>query len=121
VDYARGAAIMFRSFFFKGMRQIDEHYGQFGSDAELCFKIRAAGKKILILPATRAVHHGRGDRSPQREADFAIGVAVFLGKQRGFVAGLVSRMRAMLSALGRFQLAKLSALISGQKIDGTQS
>jgi GT2 family glycosyltransferase len=121
VDYARGAAIMFRSFFFKAMRQIDERYGQFGSDAELCFKIRAAGKKVLILPATRTVHRERHETSSRRQADFIIGVTVFVGKRRGFIAGLVSRLRAILSALGRFQLGILSALISGQKIDGTQS
>jgi GT2 family glycosyltransferase len=120
-NYARGAAIMFRSFFFKGMRQIDERYGQFGSDAELCFKIRAAGKKVLILPSTKALHHGRTESSPLRDADFAIGVSVFMGKRSGFLSGLAARLRAILAALGRFRFAQFSALISGQKIDGTQS
>ena len=49
VDYPRGAALMMRRFFFTAIRQIDERYGQFGSDADLCFQIRRAGKKILLV------------------------------------------------------------------------
>src|SRR6266851_1435085 len=36
---ARGAAIKGRSFFLRAMRQIDERYGTYGSDAELCFQV----------------------------------------------------------------------------------
>jgi GT2 family glycosyltransferase len=121
VNYARGAALMFRSFFFKGMRQIDERYGQFGSDAELCFKIRTAGKKVLILTATHALHRGREHTSGLREADFRLGVTVFIGKRRGFFAGLVARLAAILGALGGFRFGQFFTLISGQRIDGTQS
>lgn len=120
VDYASGAALMFRSFFFKAMRMIDERYGQFGPDAELSFRIRNAGKKILILPAARAVHHGRAGDSPEREIDLLTGAAVFAGKHFGFMAGLKARVRAVFGALGRFQLGRVIPLISGQKIDGTQ-
>lgn len=121
VDYASGAALMFRSFFFKAMRLVDERYGQFGGDAELCFKIRSAGKRILILPATRALHHGRTETSSLRQADFRQGAAVFIAKHYGFAAGIKARLAAIFSALGRFRFGELSALISSQKIDGTQS
>jgi GT2 family glycosyltransferase len=47
VGYPRGAALMMRRFFFTAIRQIDERYGQFGSDADLCYQIRRAGKRIL--------------------------------------------------------------------------
>ena len=66
VEYPRGAALMMRRFFFTAIRQIDERYGQFGSDADLCFQIRRAGKKILL--ATRK-------RAPPRGAQRGIGVA----------------------------------------------
>ena len=74
VDYARGAALMIRKFFLSAMREIDERYGQYGSDADLCFQIRRAGKKILILPNLRTVHHGGAD-SPLKQADSRIGIA----------------------------------------------
>ena len=121
VDYASGAALMFRIFFFKAMRQIDERYGQFGSDAELCFQIRRSGKKILVLPGARAVHHGREWTSTVREADFLLGAALFSGKHYGFLAGLKVRLGAIGGALVHFRFGELFALISGQKLDGTQS
>ena len=58
VDYPRGAALMMRRFFFTAIRQIDERYGQFGSDADLCFQIRRAGKRSCWSPQARARHEG---------------------------------------------------------------
>jgi GT2 family glycosyltransferase len=121
VDYAKGAALMFRSFFFKAMRQIDERYGQFGSDAELCFQIRRSGKKILILPSARTVHHGRAETSSLRTADFRLGAATFISKHAGFLSGAKARLAAISRALGGLRFGELVPLISGQKIDGTQS
>jgi N-acetylglucosaminyl-diphospho-decaprenol L-rhamnosyltransferase len=119
VDYVRGAAIMIRKFFLSAMREIDERYGQFGSDADLCFQIRRAGKKILVLPALRTVHHGGADSSLKR-ADTQLGIARWLGKYYGMVAGLKARIAATLGALARFQLGVFRHILSGQKIDGTQ-
>ena len=66
VDYPRGAALMIRRHFFTAIRQIDERYGQFGSDADLCFQLRRAGKKILLLPQARARHQGRASPTASR-------------------------------------------------------
>ena len=82
VDYARGAALMIRKFFLSAMREIDERYGQYGSDADLCFQIRRAGKKILILPNLRTVHHG-GPDSALKRADMQLGISKWMGKYYG--------------------------------------
>ena len=119
VDYARGAAFMIRKFFLSAMRQIDERYGQFGSDADLCFQIRRAGKKILVLPQLRAVHEG-GPESSLKDADVRIGIAGWQAKYYGMAAGMKARVGAALSALVRLRLGELKYLLSGQKIDGTQ-
>jgi len=119
VDYVRGAALMIRKFFLSAMREIDERYGQYGSDADLCFQIRRTGKKILILPNLRTVHHG-GPDSPLKQADTQIGISKWLGKYHGMVAGVKSRTGATLGALVRFQLGVFRHVLSGQKIDGTQ-
>jgi GT2 family glycosyltransferase len=119
VDYVRGAAVMIRKFFLSAMREIDERYGQYGSDADLCFQIRRAGKKILILPNLRTVHHGGADSS-LKQADTQIGIARWLAKYHGFVAGLKARAGAALGALARFRLGVFRYVLSGQKIDGTQ-
>jgi GT2 family glycosyltransferase len=119
VDYARGAALMIRRFFLTAMREIDERYGQYGSDADLCFQIRRTGKKILVLPGLRTVHEG-GPDSPLKQADQRIGIARWLGKYYGVAAGTKARVLSALGALAGFRLGELRYLVSGQKIDGTQ-
>lgn len=120
VDYARGAAFMLRRFFLTAMRQIDERYGQFGSDADLCFQIRRAAKQILLVPAARARHAGRETESALRKADQIQGAAVWAAKYQGMVSGLRVRLAAIFRALGSLQLGVLKHLLSGQKIDGSQ-
>ncbi len=48
VECLSGAAIMMRSFFLGALRNIDERYGTYGSDIEICAQIRRSGKKIVI-------------------------------------------------------------------------
>jgi len=132
VEYARGAAIMVRAFFLRAMRQIDERYGTYGSDAELCFQANRSGKRVLLLPAARVVHHGRTDldafERAARDADFKLGMALYLKKRFGIVRGAVFRITVVLAAFGsllsfhdfRYHLGLFGALWNGQKIDGTQ-
>jgi GT2 family glycosyltransferase len=119
VSYARGAALMLRAFVIKSIRQLDERYGQFGSDADLAAHIRSGGKKILLVPQARARHHG-GDWDTMRRGDFMLGRITFIGKYQGFVAGLKARVAAILGALVSFRWGELRSTFGGQKIDGTQ-
>ncbi len=120
VLYPRGAALMVRAFVIKSTRQIDEHYGQFGADADLAALIRRAGRKILLVPQARVRHHG-GDRdSAMLRADFRLARATYLGKHHGFAAGLQARLGAIVGPLGGFRFGELKYTISGQKIDGKQ-
>jgi len=120
VEYARGAAVMMRVFLIKAIRQIDEHYGQFGGDADLAAQIQKANKKVLLVPTARARHQGSAGYSAEERADFLLGRAVFLGKYRGFGAGLQARLSAVFGPLLGFRFGELTRTISGQKIDGTQ-
>ena len=131
-EYARGAALMVRKFFLTAMRQIDERYGTYGSDAELCFQAQRSGKRVLLAPSARVLHHGRAGLDARtraaRDADFKLGTAVYLRKRYGILRGLLFRISAVLGALGgvfsfgdfRYHLALFGALWMGQKIDGTQ-
>jgi GT2 family glycosyltransferase len=120
VDYARGAALMIRRFFLTAMHQIDEHYGQFGSDADLCFQIRRTGKKILLAPTARARHTGRAADTPLRQADQKLGTVTWIAKYRGFLSSLTARLGAIFRALASFEFGMLSYLLAGQKMDGSQ-
>ena len=120
VVYPRGAALMVRAFVIKSIRQIDERYGQFGSDADLAAHIRRGSKKILLVPQARARHYGAADTPTVRRADFLLGRAVFLGKYQGFGAGLQARLASILGPLLSFRWGELRYTLGGQKIDGNQ-
>jgi GT2 family glycosyltransferase len=120
VEFARGAALMVRVYFIKAIRQIDDRYGQFGSDADLAAEIRRASRKILLVPGARVRHEGRAAYSAMERADFLQSRAVFLGKYQGFAAGLQARMASIFGPLFGFRLGELKYTLSGQKIDGTQ-
>jgi hypothetical protein len=76
-----------------------------------------------IYPAIRA----------QFAADRVLGIVTYAGKHFGLGAGMKTRLLATLSALGaamaslvtfrdtRYCFSLLSCLLSGQKIDGSQS
>lgn len=128
IEYALGAAIMFRGFYLRALRQIDERYGQYGSDAELSAQVRRSGKKITLVSSVRVVHHSAPSKDGLRDADFQLGRAVFLAKRFGFLTGLKARVGAVLGALGAtltfrdfgYNVSRLRFLASGQKMDGTQ-
>jgi GT2 family glycosyltransferase len=120
VEYPRGAALMMRVYVIRAVRQIDERYGQFGSDADLAVQILRASKTILLNPAARVRHQGRTGYSALERADFLLGRAVFLGKYRGFGAGLRARLAAIFGPLVSFRWGELRYTLAGQKIDGTQ-
>lgn len=121
VECVSGAAIMFRSFFLRSVRQIDEHYGTYGSSMEICAQMRRAGKKVVILRGATAIHEALPSPVPQSaiEGDRAAGTAVFLGKHNGFVSGLIYRLKTALAALFTLRFSVLAGVLSGQKIDGT--
>ena len=110
---------MVRVFVIKAIRQIDERYGQFGSDADLAEQVRRASKKILLVPEARVRHHGQDGYTTEEQADFLLARAVFLGKYHGFLAGVKARLAAILGPLASFRLGQLKYTLSGQKIDGT--
>jgi N-acetylglucosaminyl-diphospho-decaprenol L-rhamnosyltransferase len=121
VEYPRGAAFMMRVALIKAVRQIDERFGQFGGDADMAAQINRAGRKILLVPAVKVVHHGSQGYSTAERADFLLARAAFAAKYFGFGAGVKERLAAVFGPLFSFRFGELSRTLSGQKIDGTQS
>lgn len=122
VDFPRGAPILVRRKFIAGMNYFDERFGDFGPYLELCWQIRNAGKKILVIPGITV--QGGEALEPSKDtvalADRAIGSAVYVGKHFGAGSGIGFRVKAALAALTSFNFGLLTAIASGQKIDGTQ-
>ncbi len=135
IPYSDLKAIAVRKSFVKAINWFDERYGEFGADLELAFQIRRSQKKVLLLPGVRATVASleptplnAGARATL-SADRAHGVAVFVGKHYGWFAGILFRIQAVFSVLGKlllfqqpaFQFRRLTALLTGQKVDGSQS
>lgn len=121
VEFPGVRALMIRKRFITGMNYIDGRYGQFWSDAEICYQIRRSGKKIVMLPDARATWHqpAASEESTAYQADRILGAVSFMGKHFGFMAGFKIQAVAALKALFTFQLSLFFSLISGQKVDGS--
>lgn len=121
VECVSGAAFMFRSFFLRALRQVDERYGTYGSSIELCAQMRRAAKKVVILHSVTAIHENAASPVPRNtlEGDRAAGTAAFLGKHHGLPSALIYRLKTALGALFTFRFAVVASALSGQKIDGT--
>jgi GT2 family glycosyltransferase len=125
VEYATFRAFLVRKFFVKGLNYLDERYGDSWSDVELCYQIRRVARKTSALPQVTALYT---PGSPYAEsaktilaADRVHGAAVFFGKHYGSLTGILFRVKAILGALFTFRLPLFAALVSGSKIDGSQS
>jgi len=133
-------AMLVRAQFLRGMNYFDEKYGQFGSNLQLFAQIRTAAKRIVILTAARAISaEGEGlwkpaDTRAKAElcADYAAGLIRF-ARYFGMRAALRMRARILAGALLAaaaalirfgdfgFRAAVLARLLSGAKIDGSQT
>lgn len=138
VDFIKPPILLVRSGFMKGMRYLDERYGQHWWDLEICTQIRRASKKILLLPRMRVVVHPDAARELGADArgllaaDRSLCAALWVGKHYGALQQWKFGMRMHLAALGRaivgiftfrdtgFRVAYLSSMVSGQKVDGSQ-
>ena len=125
VELATFQAFFVRKYFVKGLNYLDERYGESWSDAELCYQIRRASRKTLVLPQVTALFTSNSPYSESArtilEADRFHGAAVYFGKHYGFVSAISFRIKSALKALVTFRLGLFAALISDSKIDGSQS
>lgn len=125
VEYATFQALLVRKYFVKGINYLDERYGEFFADAELAYQIQRAGRTTVALPQVTALYTECSPYSSAAEtilaADRVHGAAVYFGKHYGFFTGLLFRIKSALSALFTVRLGLFGALISGSKIDGSQT
>src|SRR5882724_2246630 len=125
VEYATFQAFMARKYFVKGINYLDERYGEFGCEPELCFQIRRASRKTLALPQVTALYTPGSPYSDASrtifQADRIHGTAVYFAKHYGLLTGILFRVKAILKALFTLRWGLFSSLISVTKIDGSHS
>ncbi|MCX6593737.1 MAG: glycosyltransferase [Acidobacteria bacterium] len=134
--YVVNAPLLLRRRTLAGMNYVDERYGQFWADADICFEVRRAGKSVVLLPQLKVTGVPVYKLIPERldqwgailSADAALGAAAYIGKHEGFMAGFLFQMGALARSFGgvfsfsRFgpHITRFLSILSGQKIDGTQ-
>lgn len=124
VEYASRTALMVRKDFIRGMNYFDERYGHAWGDLELAWQIQNAQRKTVVATALRGTLQNSEQTyatGSTTVADRYNGAAGYLAKHNGFGAGLSFRVSAIFRALFGFQFGLLMALVTDQKIDGTQS
>jgi GT2 family glycosyltransferase len=138
-DAFENAPVLVRKQFIRGMNFFDERYGEYGWEAELSWQIRGAVRRLMVLPAARVTWHEdcrpslSSAAQAHLEADRALGMATYLRKHSGMAKGIQFRLKASLVAFGRalaalvrarevgYHFSLFTALVSGQRIDGSQS
>lgn len=122
VDYPQGAPLLVRRGFIRGMNFFDEQFGEYWADLELCWQLRNAGKRIIILPSARVSYQAQpaSDRSRLYVADCIGGASIYLSKHYGFWPGFRFRMQAALAAAAGLRLKDAGSILTGDKVDGTQ-
>lgn len=117
-------AIMVRKPFLSGMNYLDEkRFSEHWGLLEVCWQIRNAGKRIVVVDGAFAVlHPSSREKSDELlyTADRVAGAAAFIGKHQGFGAGILFRIKCLFSAVGSFQLGLAYSILSGARIDPTQ-
>ena len=117
-------AFLVRMTFLRGMNFLDHRFGDSWADAEICFQINHAGKKILWAKDAKATV-GPGlpplEAESLVEADFIQGAATYQAKHWGFAKGLLYRVGSILAALVTLKFGLFFDLINFQKIDGSHA
>jgi GT2 family glycosyltransferase len=122
-------AVLIRARFVRGMNYFDERYGEFGSELDWITRAWKASRPVILLPAVQAVCHGgdglwrpRDDAGWEAlEADFAAGLATYARRHYGWAAALKLQIRMALRALTGLRFGLFSKVLSGGKIDGSQT
>jgi GT2 family glycosyltransferase len=70
VEVICGACIMIRREVFQGIGLFSSEYFMYGEDADLCYKIREAGRKLIYIGAGTIVHYGKQSSTRRKEDSF---------------------------------------------------
>lgn len=104
VDWVTGAAMIARKDVFKKVNGFDEKIFLYSEDVDLCYKIKAAGFKIIFSPAAIVVHLGRGSHKGTNIGAIVgeyKGVLYFYKKYKGQAAQVILKILLKAGAILR--------------------
>jgi GT2 family glycosyltransferase len=102
VDWIVGACLLLRREPLEQVGGLDDRFFMFVEDEDLCFRLREAGWRVLLLPAVSVTHVGGASTEqaiePMREA-MRESQAAFVRKHHGRASELLFRLVARLASL----------------------
>ncbi len=120
-EYPFAQPVLFPKVALVSINYLPNGYGQFYADAELFMKLKAAGKRLLVLEDVRL----KRDEAPMEmigdemaAADRVNGLSTFYSKNYGFMSGLGFWLGQSAKALFSFRLGLAGKLLMGTKVDG---
>ena len=115
VDYLCGAALVVRRDLLARLGGFDERFFLYFEETDLCRRIHAAGHRVVLLPAARALHHEGGSREKRSGPalrDYYRSMNLYLRKHHGDAYVALVRASLML-ALGARYVAASAMLEAG--------
>jgi len=115
VDVISGASLMVRREAFEKAGCFSSEYFMYAEDVDLCFKVHAAGWKVLYLGDTVVVHHGGQSSSKKAETNFAAimnreSLYIFFSTRRGRL--YATAFRATTCAVAALRLLLLGTAVA---------
>ncbi|MDO8589386.1 MAG: glycosyltransferase family 2 protein [Armatimonadota bacterium] len=92
VDFAGGSCLLLRRFALEQVGPLDESYFMYTEEADLCFRLKRAGWKVVFVPHARIIHIG-GQSSKRRPVEMAVELPV---SRHRFIAKFEGPVRAAL-------------------------
>jgi GT2 family glycosyltransferase/glycosyltransferase involved in cell wall biosynthesis len=118
VDWVAGAAMLARREVVEGVGGLDESIFLFAEEWDWCYRIRAAGWRILFTPAVQIVHLGSGSwvfsqrlLAQSRRA----GIFYFCRKHYGPLSAMIFQCFAGTGAAARMLLAAIAVPFAGSR------
>lgn len=68
VPFVGGACIMFPTDLLRALGGLDERFFMYVEDADICRRVRAAGREVVFFPDAELIHYGGGAVPQQSEA-----------------------------------------------------
>lgn len=109
VDFVAGTFLAIRKDLFESLKGFDEHYFMYVEDADLCFRVKREGRRVVFSPEATIQHVGQGSSNRA----FAIvniykGLLYFQKKHMGKISYNIVKFLLSLKAIILVLLGKIS-------------
>jgi GT2 family glycosyltransferase len=104
VDFAGGSCLLVRRNSIKDNDLLDERFFMYSEEADLCYRLKKDGWKVIFLPDAQVIHYGgRSSRLDVNRTSIQLcrSKYIFMQKHYGSISALAYRLIILLSSIIR--------------------